>query len=123
MILHKSDGASSSEKYLRNKCEKTFLSLWSYPNLYTQEKKGKELCDVLVLFEDHICIFSDKYCAFQDDKLDNIAWNRWFRHAIAAKQIIGAERYLRQQKPLFLDAKNSKRFPLTIIVNDIIRFT
>jgi len=120
MILHKSEGVSSSEKYLKNKCEKTFLSLWSYPNLYTQEQKGKELCDVLVLFEDHICIFSDKYCDFQEDKPINVAWNRWFRHTIrnASKQIMGAERYLRKKLPVFLDAKNTQIFPLSINITE-----
>ena len=62
MILNKSEGASDSERYLIKKCQNTFLSLWSYPNLYTCEKKGKELCDVLALFGNHLFIFSDKFC-------------------------------------------------------------
>ena len=61
-IIEKSDGITDAEKYLNELSEKTFLSLWSYPNLYTDQNKknetsvGKELCDLLVIFENHIII-------------------------------------------------------------------
>lgn len=43
-IIEKSDGITDAEKYLNELSEKTFLSLWSYPNLYTdQNKKMKHL--------------------------------------------------------------------------------
>ena len=67
MILEKSDGASDSERYLIQKCQSTFMSLWSYPNLFTSEKKGKELCDVLALFGNHLFLFSDKFCVFDEN--------------------------------------------------------
>ncbi|HDL8215821.1 TPA: hypothetical protein PXQ72_000351, partial [Yersinia enterocolitica] len=68
----KQDGFNESERYLANLCEKTFLSLWSYPNVYTNEGKksangdGKELCDLLVVFGNHVIIFSDKDISFKD---------------------------------------------------------
>ena len=42
--------------------EKSFLKLWSYPNLYN--KNRKELCDLLVVCGDVAVIFSDKYINF-----------------------------------------------------------
>lgn len=60
--IEKSFGQTSSERYLATICEKTFLSLWSYPNLYREP--GKELCDLLVVFDRHLIIFSDKDIAF-----------------------------------------------------------
>ncbi|ECY1325769.1 TPA: hypothetical protein MZP54_004707, partial [Salmonella enterica] len=68
----KQDGFNESEKYLADLCSKTFLSLWSYPNVYTDEGKksdnsdGKELCDLLVVFNQHVIIFSDKDIGFKD---------------------------------------------------------
>lgn len=120
MILHKSEGVSASEGYLIDKCKKTFLSLWSFPNVYKDEQKGKELCDVLAVFENHIFIFSDKNCIFQDNRPIETAWNRWYRHAIdsAANQIHGAERYLRQGRRLYLDAKLSQPFPFTLNISE-----
>jgi len=59
-----SAGLTTSERYLSSLCKRTFLSLWAYPNVYRD--KGSELCDLLVVFENHILIFSDKECAFGD---------------------------------------------------------
>ena len=119
MILNKSEGASESERYLIRKCQSTFLSLWSYPNPFTTEKKGKELCDVLAVFENHIFILSDKFCSFRNEGDIRIAWNRWYRHAVeaGAKQILGAERYIRANGQIFLDVKLTQPFPLPITIN------
>ena len=116
MILEKSEGASDSERYLINKCQTTFMSLWSYPNPFTCEKKGKELCDVLALFGNHLFLFSDKSCEFDKKDRIEIAWNRWYKHAIeaGAKQILGAERYIRSRRKIYLDAKLTNAFPLAI---------
>jgi hypothetical protein len=58
---------------------------------------GKELCDLLVVFEDTIIIFSDKDCVFPNTGDLNIDWPRWFKHAVlkSAKQVWGAERWIR----------------------------
>lgn len=120
MIIEKSNGVSDSERYLIHKCNNTFFSLWSYPNLHTVEKNSKELCDVLAVFGNHIFIFSDKNITFSENVDVEIAWNRWYRHAIddAARQIIGAERYILENRPLFIDAKLTKAFPLDIPVDE-----
>jgi hypothetical protein len=68
--INKSSGTTPTEEYLAKICEKTFLSLWSYPNLYKPEgrKNGKgvgtEICDLLVVFGNHVIIFSDKGASF-----------------------------------------------------------
>ena len=123
MVLRKSEGATNSERYLIEKCENTFLSLWSYPNPFTTEKKGKELCDVLAVFQNHIFIFSDKFCVWKGDIDKRIAWNRWYRHAVeaGAKQILGAERYIKSNGEIFLDAKLTQRFPLPIEITSTTR--
>jgi hypothetical protein len=36
--------------------KKTFLNLWSYPNVFKVQNKGKELCDLFVVFNNHIII-------------------------------------------------------------------
>ena len=120
MILNKSEGTSDSERYLIKKCQNTFLSLWSYPNLYTCEKKGKELCDVLALFGNHVFLFSDKFCVFDKKDRIEIAWNRWYKHAVVAgaNQIVGAERYIRSGREIYLDAKLTNTFPLSIPDDD-----
>jgi hypothetical protein len=102
-------------------CRDTFLSTWSYPNIFRAERRGsqtisKEVCDLLVVFEDDVLIFSDKDCAFpQDDNLD-LSWSRWYRRAVAksAAQLHGAERVLRGREALFLDAELKHPFPLLL---------
>lgn len=39
--INKNIGGNDSEKYLSKLCERTFLSLWSYPNVYTDEGKKR----------------------------------------------------------------------------------
>ncbi len=108
----KSIGLSKAEKYLVKLCEKTFLSLWGYTNVY--RKPGKELCDLLVVFGNHIIIFSDKNCQFKITKDVKVDWDRWFRRTIkeAANDVWGAERWIRRfPENIFLDPKCEKRFP------------
>jgi len=68
----KEEGATSSERYLAKLANDKFFGLWSYPNVYTDEGIskigiGKELCDLLIVFQNSIIIFSDKNCAFDTD--------------------------------------------------------
>ena len=111
----KSAGLTASERYLAALCERSFLSLWSYPNVYRQP--GKELCDNLVVFRDHIIIFSDKSCEFPNTGDVAQDWRRWFKRAVlhSAQQVYGAERWLRTHPDrLFIDAKCTQPFPLIL---------
>ena len=64
MVVKKSGGLTASENKLAILGYHTFLSLWSYPNPYKMQSNGKELCDLLIVFDKHIIIFSDKDCAY-----------------------------------------------------------
>jgi len=118
--LHKSEGITPSERYLNSLCESTFLSLWSYPGIFRDQKKkgkgdGKELCDMLVVFGDHILIFSDKHCIFPSTGDLETDWKRWYKRAIeeSANQVWGAERWLKSHpNRIYLDRVCAKPFPL-----------
>jgi hypothetical protein len=95
--IKKSVGLTSTERYLAKVCEETFLCLWSYPNLYREP--GKELCDLLVVFDRQIIVFSDKALTFNTDIDVLTAWNRWRTESIdkSVSQLHGAERWIRKQ--------------------------
>ena len=57
-------GTTPTERYLKKLCDHTFLSLWSYPGVYRDQYAGeggdgKEVCDLLVVFENDVIVFSD----------------------------------------------------------------
>src|SRR5258706_2833184 len=90
-------GTTDSERALARLARKAFLSLWSYPNVYSDEGRsggkgdGKELVDLLVPFGNDVLLFSDKRCAFQADVDIKVARARWYKPAIAksAPQLAG----------------------------------
>ena len=86
---------TDSEQYVFDICQKSFLSLWSYPN--PKGKKGKELCDILVVCGDDIVIVSVKDIKPSDTGNLRVDWDRWTKKAIdsSVKQIYGAERWLK----------------------------
>lgn len=120
--IHKAEGVTPTEIYLNGLCERTFLSLWSYPGIYRNQKQkgvgdGKELCDMLIVFDQHILIFSDKHCSFPSSGNLELDWQRWYKAAIkkSADQAWGAERWLRSYpKNVYLDRACTKPFPLDI---------
>ena len=128
--LQKQDGINESERYLAELCNKTFLNLWSYPNVYTDEGKksvngdGKELCDLLVVFDNHVIIFSDKDIGFKDTGNINVDWGRWVKKAVikSASQLYGAESSIKERPGrLFLDKKCTIPFPHEIPTIDKIK--
>jgi len=115
--IQKAEGLNESEKKLANLAEGSFLSLWSYPNLFIDKGDGKELCDLLVIFGDHVLIFSDKSIDYPDNADENIAWKRWYKRAVrkSANQIYGAERWLREHPDrIFLDPNCEQKLPLPL---------
>ena len=120
--VSRADGVTESERYLKKLCERTFLSLWSYPNVYrdqggTAGGDGKEICDLLVVFENHVIVFSDKDCAFPDSGDLTKDWRRWFRKAVkkSADQVWGAERWIRSHPDrLFTDRPCEHNFPIDL---------
>ena len=96
MVVKKSGGLTASENKLAILGYHTFLSLWSYPNPYKMQSNGKELCDLLIVFDKHIIIFSDKDCAYGNSGDALVDWRRWYKKAIqkSAEQLIGAKNWI-----------------------------
>lgn len=115
MIINKSDGLNKSEEYISKLCENSFLKLWVYPNLY--KNKGQELCDVLIVFNNNVFVFSIKDIQFDENKDINLAWKRWKKTAIekSIKQVNGAARWIMQHPDrIFLDPNCTQKFPIKI---------
>jgi hypothetical protein len=98
-----------TEKFIADLCEDTFLSFWSFPNPIGK-KLDKELCDVLVICDPDIIIFSVKEINIKDSGNYEVDAERWERNAIdeSVKQIYGAERILRQKEEVLLKDKSTK---------------
>ncbi|MCU1242804.1 MAG: hypothetical protein JWO71_3530 [Candidatus Acidoferrum typicum] len=121
MRIKRSEGLTPSERFLSELCDGTFLKLWSYPNPYKAD--GKELCDLLAVFEDHVFLFFDR----ESRKFDKpgrdtlLTWERWRKEAIE-KQILtssGAKKYISQYpNQIYLDAKKSTPFPIGVPSNN-----
>jgi hypothetical protein len=111
-----------AEAYLGSLCEHSFLSLWSYPAVFRDQGKsgsgdGKEVADLLVVFENDIIVFSDKDIAWPKAKDLKVAWTRWHRRAIleGSVQLWGAERWISEHSDrLFLDRQCLVPFPLAL---------
>ena len=89
-MLHRGVGSTRSERLLVQWAERSFLRLWTYPNLFRDQGDGKEICDVVVVFDDNVILISDKEIAFPPGKTD-VAWKRWKRRAVlgSANQLLG----------------------------------
>ena len=114
-MIEKSSGVTATETMLAEFCERSFLKLWSYPNPYKDD--GHELCDLLAVFGDAVFIFFDRESELPEspDKDPQVLWERWKRNVIdrQVKTAHGAERYIRSGRPIFLDAKREKPFPVS----------
>lgn len=124
-------GTTASERALTRLARKAFLSLWSYPNVYSDEGRsqgkgdGKELVDLLVVFGNDVLLFSDKHCAFQTDIDVKVAWPRWYRRAIekSARQLAGAESFLRRfPQRVFVDKACQTPLPVALPDPSVARY-
>ncbi|MDO3624441.1 hypothetical protein Q3O98_25545 [Ralstonia pseudosolanacearum] len=116
-------GTTDSERALARLARRAFLSLWSYPNVYSDEGRsgnkgdGKELVDLLVVFGNDVLLFSDKHCAFQLDVDIKVGWPRWYKRAIekSARQLAGAESFLRRfPDRVFVDKSCQTKLPVAL---------
>jgi hypothetical protein len=120
--IEKAGGFTEAERYLRALCERTFLSMWSYPSVFRDQGRencgdGKEVCDLLVVFDNDILIFSDKHCKFASEGDLKVNWCRWYKAAVrdSVKQIWGAERWIKSfPDRLFLDRKCTQPLPVNL---------
>lgn len=108
-----------SEQYVADLCQKSFLPFWNFPNPIG--KKNKELCDVLVVCGNYILIISVKDIRVSSHSDKKVQYERWVKKAVedSAKQIYGAERFLKTADDLF--AKNRiNKIPLPPKSNRVI---
>ncbi len=126
--LDRSWGATPAERRLQALCRKSFLSMWSYPNVFRNQDiskgEGKEICDVLIVFGNDVLIFSDKDCAFPSSGNVIVDWKKWYRRSIAAsaKQLFAAERWLRMfPDRVFTDRKCRRQLPIDLPPTDKMR--
>jgi len=116
MAIQKSTGVTPTERILADLCDRSFLRLWSYPNPYKDD--GKELCDVLAVFDDRVFIFFDREGRHFDNTESDLGtvWDRWRRKVVEAQiqTAHGAERYLRSGREIFLDSGLNSPFPLEV---------
>jgi hypothetical protein len=122
-VIVPAEGVTTAERYLAKLCKRSFLAMWSYPGVFRDQGQhahkgdGKEVCDLLVAFENHILIFSDKDCELIGGEHIQENWARWFRKAVqnSAKQVWGAERWIKSfPNRLFLDRQCKIPFPLNL---------
>jgi hypothetical protein len=115
MRFQRSEGLTASEQVLAELCDKSFLKMWTYPNLF--RKPSKELTDLLVVFGNDVIIFSDKSCSYPNTGNADLDWSRWYNHSIAhsVKQIAKAEKcILSNPDKVFLDAKCLQKLPIDL---------
>jgi hypothetical protein len=116
VAITKSAGFTTTERMLAELCDQTFLRLWSYPNPHKDD--GHELCDLLVVFNEHVFVFFDREGRhLQNSERDPLLnWDRWKRDVIdrQVKTARGAERYLKSGRKIFLDAAFQMPFPINI---------
>lgn len=117
----KEEGVTDSERYLAKLSDASFLNLWSYPSPYRDQKlggkgDGKELCDLLVVCDRHVIIFSEKTIEWPSGDT-NTAWCRWAKRALhsSSKQARGAERWIKEfPERIFLDRECTEIFPIDL---------
>ncbi len=97
-----------SEQYVTDLCQKSFLPFWNFPNPIG--KKNKELCDVLVVCGNYILIISVKDIRVSSHIDKKVQYERWVKKAVedSAKQIYGAERFLKTTNNLFTKNRKNK---------------
>jgi hypothetical protein len=120
--IKKSPGVTPTERLLAKLCERSFLKLWSYPNPFKDD--GAELCDLLAVFDNHVYIFFDRESLrLTEGDADLLtAWSRWKKNVIdeQIRKANGAERYLRMNRAVYLDAKQARPFPIAIPATEMI---
>lgn len=122
-VIVKSKGVTRTEVFLSQLCERTFLKLWSFPNPFKSD--GKELCDLLVVFDRHAFLFFDRESRiFETSESDvNVIWKRWKKNVIEKqiKTADGAQKYITQHPDdIYLDQTCEVRLPVQLPHNEFI---
>lgn len=111
--MSKHNGVTPTERLLTQYCNKVFLGLWNFPN--PQRHDGKELCDHMVIFDNHVLLFFDREAELKTNSDDiDIKWNRWLKKVIHAqiRSVNGAEKYVLRNESIYLDSKQEILLPV-----------
>ena len=124
-------GFTNEEMFLNSLGRNSFLRFWSWPNLFrdqgdsNRDGDGKEICDLTIVFENDVILFSDKRIEFNTTKDVKVAWSRWARKAIgdSVKQIKGARRWFEEfPERVYVDKKCRCKIPVKIPNKNNIKF-
>jgi hypothetical protein len=125
-IINRGTGKTPTERHLAKLADKSFLNLWSYPNVFNDKRpapkaQGQELCDLLVVCDPYILVFSDKHVEWPGDEKLPLSWTRWYKRAIShsVRQIRGAQRWLETYPGrIFIDPNCGEHLPVDIPAAD-----
>lgn len=94
----------SGEDFVNHLAFRSFVKYWCFPGPTDLIRDNKEICDLLVLFDDICMIISVKNYDFKGD------YDRYFRKTLdkAIRQIDGAERKLFRDEPLLIKHPDRK---------------
>lgn len=114
--MNSTEKGNIGEEFVNGIAFNSFMEHWCYPSPKDENDDKKEICDLLILFDDNLIIMSVKNYEFKD------FYSRYFRRTIekAVKQIYGAERKLmNSDKDIFIKhpKREIERFPKEIIKN------
>lgn len=97
------------EEFVNTIAYSTFLKYWCYPNPLDITKDNKEICDLLIIFNEICIIVSVKNYSFSGN------YNKYFNKTIekALRQISGAERKLFGSREIIIKHpdRSAERFP------------
>ncbi len=88
-----------TEAFVHAVCRQSFLSLWSYASP-EGKTHGREMCDILVVCDPDIILFSVKEVRPTKHADDTVRTKRWVRAAVneSVDQVYGAERFIQSGK-------------------------
>jgi hypothetical protein len=121
--ISKSQGQTPTEASLARLCDDTFLKLWSYAN--PRKSNGKEICDLIAVFENHVFLFFARESRTFDTSSQDISviWARW-KKTVIDEQIAtadGAARYIQRcRDEVYLDQKCTVRLPIKLAEDSLV---
>jgi hypothetical protein len=117
------------EEALAEFADRVFLRIWSFPR--PQNRRQKEMCDLLVVSGDHVILFSDKEKKWNYKKPDDLNWTRFCGAALEKNldQLIGALRNIelwpdqvfteKDHKPIMLPPAEVRKTHLILTVHGV----
>lgn len=114
--MESTEKGNEGEEFVNEIANRSFLEYWCYPSPKDECGDKKEICDLLILFDNNLIIISVKNYEFKD------LYSRYFSRTIdkAVKQVYGAERkLLNKERDVYIKhpKREIERFPKERIEN------